>query len=238
MDPASRRVWRGETEVQLSPKGFALLELFVRHPGDVPTRTRILEHVWDFPCDGVSNVVDQYVAYLRRKVDGPDEHSHLETVCGAGYQLRAPAGVVPPTGPCADAAQPDRIPPPRRGGGPRCCASAVRRAGTGSEWSPAPASGAFAATTTDGEYWPWLRSGVCGHARAATGGPGPRGPGLDGVCRDGAGFGAARHTEPVGRLGRRGAGWSVSPCPSGERSVPFPAAQETSAGSSGRCRRS
>ncbi|MFD8778126.1 winged helix-turn-helix domain-containing protein [Streptomyces sp. NPDC059916] len=96
VDPASRRVWRGETEVQLSPKEFALLELFMRHPGDVPTRTRILEHVWDFPCDGVSNVVDQYVAYLRRKVDGPDEHSHLETVRGAGYWLRAPRRGGPP----------------------------------------------------------------------------------------------------------------------------------------------
>ncbi|GAA3485854.1 two-component system response regulator TcrA [Streptomyces yanii] len=90
MDPASRRVWRGKAELQLSPKEFALLELFLRHPGDVLTRTRILEHVWDYPCDGVSNVVDQYVAYLRRKVDRPGERSHLETVRGAGYRLRAP----------------------------------------------------------------------------------------------------------------------------------------------------
>ncbi|MFD7065876.1 response regulator transcription factor [Streptomyces sp. NPDC059913] len=91
LDPASRRVWRGERELNLSPKEFALLELFLRNPGDVLTRTRILEHVWDFPLDGVSNVVDQYVAYLRRKVDRPDEPSHLETVRGAGYRLRAGA---------------------------------------------------------------------------------------------------------------------------------------------------
>ncbi|MFB7756946.1 response regulator transcription factor [Streptomyces sp. NPDC056121] len=99
MDPASRRVWRGAAELQLSPKEFALLELFLRHPGDVLTRTRILEHVWDFPCDGVSNVVDQYVAYLRRKVDEPNETSHLETVRGAGYRLRAPDEPAPPSPP-------------------------------------------------------------------------------------------------------------------------------------------
>ncbi|MDJ0347122.1 response regulator transcription factor [Streptomyces sp. H10-C2] len=91
LDPAGRRVWRGQAEVRLSPKEFALLELFVRHAGDVLTRTRILEHVWDFAYDGVSNVVDQYVAYMRRKVDEPGEESHLETVRGAGYRLRAPA---------------------------------------------------------------------------------------------------------------------------------------------------
>ncbi|WP_043266907.1 response regulator transcription factor [Streptomyces sp. CT34] len=93
LDPASRRAWRGETELRLSPKEFALLELFLRHPGDVLTRTRILEHVWEFPCDGVSNVVDQYVAYLRRKIDQGDPVSHLETVRGAGYRLLDPAPV-------------------------------------------------------------------------------------------------------------------------------------------------
>ncbi|WP_433235145.1 response regulator transcription factor [Actinomadura nitritigenes] len=89
LDPSSRRVWRGETERPLSPKEFALLELFMRHPGDVLTRTTILEHVWDYAYDGASNVVDQYVAYLRRKIDEPGAESHLETVRGAGYRLRA-----------------------------------------------------------------------------------------------------------------------------------------------------
>ncbi|QHC24821.1 response regulator transcription factor [Streptomyces sp. GS7] len=93
LDPASRRAWRGETELRLSPKEFALLELFLRHPGEVLTRTRILEHVWEFPCDGVSNVVDQYVAYLRRKIDPGGPASHLETVRGAGYRLLNPAPV-------------------------------------------------------------------------------------------------------------------------------------------------
>src|ERR1700726_3032839 len=87
MDPAGRRVWREEAELELSPKEFALLELFLRHPGEVLTRTRILEHVWDFAYDGVSNVVDQYVAYLRRKIDRPFGVEQLETVRGAGYRL-------------------------------------------------------------------------------------------------------------------------------------------------------
>ncbi len=88
LDPATRRAWRGSIELELSTKEFALLELFLRHPGQVLTRTRILEHVWDFAYDGGSNVVDQYVLYLRRKVDRPFEVEQLETVRGAGYRLR------------------------------------------------------------------------------------------------------------------------------------------------------
>jgi two-component system OmpR family response regulator len=60
LDPATRRAWRGETELRLSPKEFALLELFLRSPDQVLTRTRILEHAWDYAYDGGSNVVDQY----------------------------------------------------------------------------------------------------------------------------------------------------------------------------------
>jgi two-component system OmpR family response regulator len=93
LDPATRRVWRGHAELGLSPKEFALLELFLRHPGQVLTRTRILEHVWDYSYDGVSNVVDQYVGYLRRKIDRPFGVTQLETVRGVGYRLRdAPPG--------------------------------------------------------------------------------------------------------------------------------------------------
>jgi len=91
LDPAQRRCWRGQQEIQLSAKEFALLEFFMRHPGEVLTRTRILDHVWDYAYDGVSNVVDQYVAYLRRKIDRPFRRHDLETVRGAGYRLRAPA---------------------------------------------------------------------------------------------------------------------------------------------------
>jgi two-component system OmpR family response regulator len=92
LDPAQRQAWRGETELELSPKEFALLELFLAHPGEVLTRTRILEHVWDFAYDPASNVVDQYVGYLRRKVDRPFGRADLETVRGAGYRLRKPEG--------------------------------------------------------------------------------------------------------------------------------------------------
>jgi two-component system OmpR family response regulator len=88
LDPATRRAWRAGAELALSPKEFALLELFLRYPGQVLTRTRILEHVWDYSYDGVSNVVDQYVGYLRRKIDRPFGIAQLETVRGAGYRLR------------------------------------------------------------------------------------------------------------------------------------------------------
>ncbi len=88
LEPARRRVWRGKEEIVLSPKEFALLELLMRHPGEVLTRTHILEHVWDFAYDPASNVVDQYVAYLRRKTDRTGERSHIETVRGVGYRFR------------------------------------------------------------------------------------------------------------------------------------------------------
>ena len=88
LDPASKRAWRGGTELQLSPKEFSLLELFLRHPGTVLTRSQILEAAWDFAYDGTSNVVDQYVTYLRRKIDAPFGRHDLETVRGMGYRLR------------------------------------------------------------------------------------------------------------------------------------------------------
>jgi two-component system OmpR family response regulator len=88
LDPASRQAWRGETELELSAKEFALLELFMRHPDEVLTRTRVLEHVWDFAYEAASNVVDQYVLYLRRKIERPFGLRQLETVRGAGYRLR------------------------------------------------------------------------------------------------------------------------------------------------------
>jgi two-component system OmpR family response regulator len=87
-DPASKRAWRGRTELHLSPKEFALLELFLRHPGVVLTRSQILDAAWDFAYDGTSNVVDQYVTYLRRKIDVPFGRHDLETVRGMGYRLR------------------------------------------------------------------------------------------------------------------------------------------------------
>jgi len=88
LDPAAKRAWRGGTEVRLSPKEFSLLDLFLRHPGQVLTRSQILEEVWDFAYDGGSNVVDQYVNYLRRKIDVPFGRHDIETVRGMGYRLR------------------------------------------------------------------------------------------------------------------------------------------------------
>jgi two-component system OmpR family response regulator len=95
LDPASRRAWRSEQELALSTKEFALLELFLRHPDQVLSRTTILEHVWDFAYDGVSNIIDQYVSYLRRKIDKPYGSELLETVRGSGYRLRAPDSARP-----------------------------------------------------------------------------------------------------------------------------------------------
>jgi two-component system, OmpR family, response regulator len=88
LDPAAKRAWRAGTELHLSPKEYSLLEFFLRHPGQVLTRSQIIEAVWDFAYDGGSNVVDQYVNYLRRKIDGPFGRHDLETVRGMGYRLR------------------------------------------------------------------------------------------------------------------------------------------------------
>ena len=88
LDPATRRVWREETEVELSPKEFALLETFMRRPGRVLSRFDLLEHAWDYDYENRSNVVDVYVRYLRRKIDRPFGRESLETVRGAGYRLR------------------------------------------------------------------------------------------------------------------------------------------------------
>jgi two-component system OmpR family response regulator len=83
LDPAARRVWNGETEIHLSPKEFALLETFMRRPGEVLSRLQLLEHAWDFAYDNRSNVVDVYVRYLRQKLG----RNAVETVRGAGYRL-------------------------------------------------------------------------------------------------------------------------------------------------------
>ncbi len=92
LDPAARRVRRGDVDIELTAREFALLEYFLRHQGEVLSRSRILEHVWDFAFDGDSNVVDVYVRYLREKVDRPFGCRSLETVRGAGYRLRPGAG--------------------------------------------------------------------------------------------------------------------------------------------------
>jgi two-component system OmpR family response regulator len=92
LDPAARRVWRDGTDINLSAKEFALLETFMRHPGQVLDRLQLLEHAWDYEYEHRSNVVDVYVRYLREKIDRPFEVESLETVRGAGYRLRADGG--------------------------------------------------------------------------------------------------------------------------------------------------
>ena len=92
LDPAAHRAWRGETELDLSTREFALLELFLRHAGQALTRLQLLEGAWDMAFESRSNVVDVYVRYLREKVDRPFDRESLETVRGVGYRLREDGG--------------------------------------------------------------------------------------------------------------------------------------------------
>jgi two-component system OmpR family response regulator len=92
LDPATRQAWRGAGRIDLSAKEFALLEAFMRRPGDVLSRLDLLEHAWDFGYENRSNVIDVYVRYLREKVDRPFGVRSIETVRGAGYRLRADGG--------------------------------------------------------------------------------------------------------------------------------------------------
>jgi two-component system, OmpR family, response regulator len=91
LDPATRQVWRGESEISLSTKEFSLLEAFMRRPGEVLSRFQLLEHAWDYQYENRSNVVDVYVRYLRNKIDRPFGVDSIETVRGAGYRLRREA---------------------------------------------------------------------------------------------------------------------------------------------------
>ena len=90
LDPATHVVTRDGTPVDLSSREFALLEFLMRHAGEVVSRPRILEHVWDVNYDGFSNVVDVYVGYLRRKLEQPFDRALIRTVRGVGYGLGLP----------------------------------------------------------------------------------------------------------------------------------------------------
>jgi two-component system OmpR family response regulator len=92
LDPATRQAWRGEVEVDLSAKEFALLETLMRNAGDVLTRLDLLEHAWDYGYENRSNVVDVYVRYLRAKIDRPFSLDSIETVRGVGDRLRRDGG--------------------------------------------------------------------------------------------------------------------------------------------------
>ena len=92
LDPAARRAWRGGTELELSTREFALLELLMRRPGIALTRLQILDGAWDMAFESRSNVIDVYVRYLREKIDRPFGRHAIETVRGVGYRLRADGG--------------------------------------------------------------------------------------------------------------------------------------------------
>jgi two-component system OmpR family response regulator len=89
LDPATRSVRRGDDPVHLTAREFALLEYLMRHVGEVVSKSDLLGHVWDAGYDGDTNVVEVYVSYLRRKIDGPFHCDSIETVRGAGYRFRA-----------------------------------------------------------------------------------------------------------------------------------------------------
>jgi two-component system copper resistance phosphate regulon response regulator CusR len=87
IDPLRRKVHRGAVRVELTPKEFALLHLLARHAGEVLSRTRIAEQVWDMNFDSETNVVEVAVRRLRAKVDDPFEPKLIHTVRGVGYVL-------------------------------------------------------------------------------------------------------------------------------------------------------
>ncbi|GAA3644553.1 response regulator transcription factor [Nonomuraea antimicrobica] len=91
LDPARRRVERGQSPIELTPREFALLEFLMRRRDEVVSKAEILEHVWD-TFDTDPNVVEVYVGYLRRKIDAPFGRNALQTVRGAGYRLAGDGG--------------------------------------------------------------------------------------------------------------------------------------------------
>jgi DNA-binding response OmpR family regulator len=92
VDPASRRCARGDIGIELTSKEFELLQFMARHPDEVLSKARILDHVWDENFEGDPNIVEVYISYLRRKIDLPFGRESIETIRGAGYRLVADAG--------------------------------------------------------------------------------------------------------------------------------------------------
>jgi len=88
LDPVAHKVWRGNKEIELTAKEYALLEYFMRNPNQVLTRTMIAEHVWDYTFDSFTNIIDVYVNYLRKKVDRDYDKKLIHTARGIGYVLK------------------------------------------------------------------------------------------------------------------------------------------------------
>jgi len=92
LDPASKRAWRGESELKLTAREGALLDFFLRRRGDVVSKREILDHVWDDEFEGDPNIVEVYVRHLRNKLDRPFDRDAIQTIRGAGYRLDADGG--------------------------------------------------------------------------------------------------------------------------------------------------
>jgi len=92
VDPASRKVWRGDTAIALTSREFAVLEYLVRRKGEAVSKADILGNVWDFDFDGDPNIVEVYIRHLRNKVDRPFGRDSIETLRGAGYRLEVHGG--------------------------------------------------------------------------------------------------------------------------------------------------
>ena len=88
IDPVSHKVWRSDTEIDLTSKEYALLEYMMQHPNETLTRSMIAEHVWDYTFDSFTNIIDVYVNYLRKKIDRDFEKKLIHTVRGIGYVLK------------------------------------------------------------------------------------------------------------------------------------------------------
>jgi DNA-binding response OmpR family regulator len=90
LDTLTREAWRGERKIDLTTKEYSILEYFMSHPNMVITRTMLEENAWDYEYDSMSNIIDVYIRRLRRKIDGDDDDSLIQTVRGAGYRLKTP----------------------------------------------------------------------------------------------------------------------------------------------------
>ncbi len=92
LDPASHRCWRRDTEIELTPRQFSLLEYLMRRAGDVVSKQEILEHVWDYAFEGGPNIVEVYAGYLRKKIDTPFGRNAIQTMRLVGYRLDPDGG--------------------------------------------------------------------------------------------------------------------------------------------------
>ncbi|MFY9294702.1 MAG: response regulator transcription factor [Methylorubrum rhodinum] len=92
LDPAAKRAWRGDTELDLTARELALAEFLLRRKGDIVSKRDILDHVWDYDFEGDPNIVEVYIRHLRNKLDRPFGRASIVTMRGAGYRLAADGG--------------------------------------------------------------------------------------------------------------------------------------------------